>query len=580
MVSYKQLKQDAKRHFKKHYWLYVAACLIGAFIGAEFTLSLNFIKTNFALPENEMFGRTAGVLAKIVNLLTSGTALGAIKSGVLQIIGEESIVNNLFIIGGMFFYAFMWIFIENVYKVSMRRIYLEGRTYKEVGFQRFLHILHVKKWVKTAWNMFVLAIHQFLWTFTIIGPVIVRYSYYMVPFILAENPDISARKAIVLSKKMMNGNKWNLFLLEMSFIGWDILGLATGGLVSILYVNPYKTATFAEAYVKLREQAIDKHIEYSQYLCDTYLFQICESYILHDAYSDIVKLEEQSLSDYYEENYGIKGKIVDFLGISILSYDKEQEYQTAQVHKLRISIYKSIIAGEQYPDRLSILPEKEKRKMGETLLYMRHYTIWSIVLLFFTFAMIGWSWEVMLHIVQYGSFVNRGMLHGPWLPIYGAGGVLILTVLSRFRKKPLQEFIAAIVLCGVVEYTASYVAEMLYGIRWWDYQGFFLNLHGRICAEGLLVFGIGGITIVYIVAPLLDNYFRKMKHIVIVAVCIILMVMFCTDLVYSAKMPNTGKGITSEVSAESIEDVEDIKGIDIKEFIDTESMRKKQSLSH
>ena len=66
--------------------------------------------------------------------------------------------------------------------------------------------------------------------------------------------------------------------------------------------------------------------------------------------------------------------------------------------------------------------------------------------------------------------------------------------------------LALIALCGCVEYFTSVYLEYVHdGTRWWDYTGYFLNLHGRICAEGLLVFGIGGMAIVYVLAPFLDG---------------------------------------------------------------------------
>lgn len=68
----------------------------------------------------------------------------------------------------------------------------------------------------------------------------------------------------------------------------------------------------------------------------------------------------------------------------------------------------------------------------------------------------GWVWEVSLHLITDGVFVNRGVLHGPWLPIYGTGGVMILAVLNKFREKPLVEFLLTIVLCGCVEYFTSW----------------------------------------------------------------------------------------------------------------------------
>ena len=165
--------------------------------------------------------------------------------------------------------------------------------------------------------------------------------------------------------------------------------------------------------------------------------------------------------------------------------------------------------------------------------------------MFFSFCFVGWAWEVSLHLVADGVFVNRGMLHGPWLPIYGAGVVLILLADNSLRKKPVLEFIGAVVLSGLVEYYASYFIELSHdGTQWWNYSGYFLNLNGRICAEGLLVFGMGGCAAVYFAAPLLDNLFRKINQKIAIPLCIVLLLAFGIDEVYSSKHPNTGEGIT------------------------------------
>ena len=79
---------------------------------------------------------------------------------------------------------------------------------------------------------------------------------------------------------------------------------------------------------------------------------------------------------------------------------------------------------------------------------LRDYNIWSLILMFFIFSCIGWLWEVSLHLITDGVFVNRGAMHGPWLPIYGSGGILILTLLKKFRDKPYLCFILIFVLCG------------------------------------------------------------------------------------------------------------------------------------
>ena len=130
---------------------------------------------------------------------------------------------------------------------------------------------------------------------------------------------------------------------------------------------------------------------------------------------------------------------------------------------------------------------------------------------------------------------------------------MILLVLNKFRDHPLLEFTSTVVLCGVVEYFTSYYLEMTHdGKKWWDYTGYFLNLHGRICAEGLLVFGLGGLAIVYVIAPLLDNHFRRLKMEMRMPLCIGLLILFITDSIYSSKNPNEGEGITSYVSTLSV----------------------------
>ena len=74
----------------------------------------------------------------------------------------------------------------------------------------------------------------------------------MIPYILAENPKMDRKEVFKKSKEMMKGNKWRTFILDVSFIGWIILSVLTGGLLGIFYVNPYRVATSVELYEKLK----------------------------------------------------------------------------------------------------------------------------------------------------------------------------------------------------------------------------------------------------------------------------------------------------------------------------------------
>lgn len=177
--------------------------------------------------------------------------------------------------------------------------------------------------------------------------------------------------------------------------------------------------------------------------------------------------------------------------------------------------------------------------------YNQKYPITSLILFFFTFVFIGWAWEVMLHLVIEGTFVNRGTMLGPWLPIYGFGGLLILIVLKPFRTKTVSYFVVSMILAGVLEYSTAWYLDTFKGMKWWDYTGYFLNLHGRICLEGLIVFGLGCAAVTYFVAPLLNYYYTKIKPQIALSICTILLILFGIDFIYSVNHPNVGKGITS-----------------------------------
>ena len=210
---------------------------------------------------------------------------------------------------------------------------------------------------------------------------------------------------------------------------------------------------------------------------------------------------------------------------------------------------RALLAAQMYPVRLSPIPMKDKNINIGGLNAARSYSLLNLIMMFFIFCIIGWVWEVALCFIDEGVFVNRGTLHGPWLPIYGTGGVFILIVLKKLRKHPVAEFVAAVALCGTLEYISSWHLEMTKGQRWWDYTGYFLNINGRICAEGLLVFGLGGLAIVYLVAPTLNQLLDRINRKALLCVALVLLVSYIGDQVYSAQHPNSGHGITDTGSS-------------------------------
>lgn len=429
----------------------------------------------------------------------------------------------------------------------MMRMLLEGRTYDKLPVSRFLYPITTRKWLSMAKVMLLENVFLFLWTFTIIGAFIKPYSYRMVPYIVAENPNIGAREAISLSRRMMKGHKWECFVADLSFLSWWLLNLFTLGLSGIFYSNGYNAAFFVEYYVHVRGLSKDSGLEGSELLSDEYLYSKASAETLHAAYGDVAETVEQLSSNLVpvDKPNGFVGFLSEWLGVRILharSVTKYEEYRE-QLHQ--IDTGREILDGAIYPGRLAPAPMAFRFRESRTVSSDRSYSLVNLVMMFFIFCFVGWVWEVSLAFISEGTFVNRGTLHGPWLPIYGTGGVIILILLKKLRKKPLFEFLAAMVLCGGLEYFSSWYLEKTHGgQRWWDYTGYFLNLNGRICAEGLLTFGLGGLAIVYLLAPALDNLLSRIDTRKLTVVAVVLLAFYCVDQAYSAQHPNIGAGIT------------------------------------
>lgn len=139
----------------------------------------------------------------------------------------------------------------------------------------------------------------------------------------------------------------------------------------------------------------------------------------------------------------------------------------------------------------------------------------NFLFLFILFAVSGWVYEVINHFIRnHGEIVNRGYLFGPWLPIYGFGGMLIYALFYKFINKkakgamivakPILLFTYITLLATAVELAATYIVE-LFGIPYttlWDYSARWMNFEGRICFDASAKFGLLGLVIVYLVLPI------------------------------------------------------------------------------
>lgn len=595
-INRKEIKRCAKKTFKVHYALFVIVCLFAAFIGAEFTTTLSAISTGMETgeqavvsgtelvsdgfeitnsdifefiitaavrgnieesrqraavieeqyknsPQDDFFGRRRGVFSSVANYIGSGEIFINLYEKGEKIFKSKSKVIILFILLTILVHMLILFLLKDCFVITTRRIFLEAGTYEKVPKRTLLFLIRTKTWIRSALTMFLVFVRRTLWYLTIVAIPIKYFSYFLVPYILSENPTIEANEAISLSRRMMKGHKWECFKLLCSFIPWKLLSMLTFGLLSVLYVNPYKTAVYCEFYKRLRFMAKTSGIEGAQLLNDTYLYEKPTAQAVSEAYSDVMEYVGAPLPEA-EELGGIKGFLEKWFGIMPLGSKKDLEHEKKISVRNNILRIWHIVDGSVYPERLSPIKERRTKIKLTTPGYLRNYSIPSLIVMFFVFSFIGWLWEVSIHLVEDGEFVNRGVCFGPWLPIYGTGAILILIFLKRLRGNAVLEFAAAIVLCGIVEYWTSWHLEITKGQQWWNYSGYFLNLNGRICAEGLLAFGLGAMAIVYVLAPFLDNLIRRIKPTVLVSVCAALGILFAADVAYSSKHPNSGKGIT------------------------------------
>lgn len=207
------------------------------------------------------------VLVSLVLAVTAGGATGGSSSSnasmwrrinntaydndameyLLLIIGALAIVLLIVLIVGIA----VGIFLFNPLEVNAKRFFIISRVQpadlSELGFcfkDSYLNVVKIQ---------FLRFLFINLWSLLFIIPGIIKaYEYRMMPYILAENPGMSSEEVFRISKDMMYGEKWNTFVLDLSFIGWNFLSLFTCGILSVFYINPYRNLTNVELYDALK----------------------------------------------------------------------------------------------------------------------------------------------------------------------------------------------------------------------------------------------------------------------------------------------------------------------------------------
>lgn len=143
-----------------------------------------------------------------------------------------------------------------------------------------------------------------------------------------------------------------------------------------------------------------------------------------------------------------------------------------------------------------------------------------------------------------GSFHNRGFLYGPWLPVYGAGGVILYLLFRRIKKHPVRVFFLSALAGSALELLIGWILDTVWGLRYWDYSSYPWNFSGYICLYSALGFGIAGTAWVCFVSGILEKLWFRFPRTFRYAFNSLLVLLLLLDAAAALIFPNTGAGIT------------------------------------
>lgn len=253
------LKERARTALKRNYWWCVLAALILMLLTSNGNgrdtdkkekekdapvISININDLHLEKEDIQQY------VAKSVggNMYTAGKVIYGIVGGVLGLLflGIAMMVLAMAIIIGVFVFQPL--------VVGGRKFFLENELEKKNGIGDYLYAFRCGYYGNIVTTMFMRNLKIVLWALLLIVPGIIKaYEYRMVPYILAEHPEMGYDEVLKTSSRIMDGQKWNAFVLDLSFIGWEILSGITAGIVGIFWVNPYVFATDAELYLELSD---------------------------------------------------------------------------------------------------------------------------------------------------------------------------------------------------------------------------------------------------------------------------------------------------------------------------------------
>lgn len=157
------------------------------------------------------------------------------------------------------------------------------------------------------------------------------------------------------------------------------------------------------------------------------------------------------------------------------------------------------------------------------------------VLYFFLYCVVGWIWEVLYVSARKRTWVNRGFLYGPWLPIYGFGAVMILLATLPVRGNLPLVFLFGMIGATALEYITGVAMERIFHMRYWDYSENFGNVNGHICVMASVGWGVASVLVTEFVHPPVERLVSKIPGAVLEGMDVVLVAAFTVDVVRSVE---------------------------------------------
>lgn len=159
--------------------------------------------------------------------------------------------------------------------------------------------------------------------------------------------------------------------------------------------------------------------------------------------------------------------------------------------------------------------------------------IMSIVVFSATF---GFIYEELFYRIDLGYFVKRGTTIGPWIPIYGVGGLFIVVFTSKYKKNWKKVFLFSCIITGILEFLTGYILFHFFNTRLWNYNveiWNFGNVGGYICLRSIVFFGISSLMLTYLAIPILKYLYKEILKEKYTVCTIILGLLFIFDCLYT-----------------------------------------------